>query len=211
MESMSRYMHCVQNQRLGDSEAPDQSELRMVVAYSTVQLTGGIAAAFVGSLLCGKAVPLAVSPGFGLIAACICEFLYTFMLCFVVLNVAAAKKNKEEKGQYFAVAIGFCIIAGAYGAGTISGAAFNPAVAISLDVSSPGFGTSIIYAFVELLAGVAAAWLFKHVRPEDFGSERSHLLRFCWSKHVGAPNSSTPERSNPLFYRSWLQGTQLSP
>ena len=68
-------------------------------------------------------------------------------LCFVVLNVAAAKKNQEEKGQYFALAIGFCVVAGAYGAGAISGGAFNPAVAFSLDVTSlsHGFGHCFLY------------------------------------------------------------------
>ena len=44
--------------------------------------------------------------------------------------------NLQEKGQYYALAIGFCVIAGAYGAGVISGGAFNPAVAFSLDVTS---------------------------------------------------------------------------
>ena len=100
--------------------------------------------------------------GYSLLSAGVCELVYTFMLCFVVLNVAAAKKNKEprleglgvelhdlsiwarrnscaaeeEKPQYFALAIGFCVVAGAYGAGVISGGAFNPAVALSLDITS---------------------------------------------------------------------------
>ncbi len=44
--------------------------------------------------------------------------------------------SHQEKGQYYALAIGFCVVAGAYGAGVISGGAFNPAVAFSLDVTS---------------------------------------------------------------------------
>ena len=46
------------------------------------------------------------------------------------------RKNKDEKGQYFALAIGFCVISGASGAGAISGGAFNPAVALALDLTS---------------------------------------------------------------------------
>ena len=46
------------------------------------------------------------------------------------------RKNKEEKGQYYALAIGFCVVSGAYGAGVLSGGAFNPAVAFALDVTS---------------------------------------------------------------------------
>ena len=35
--------------------------------------------------------------GYSLLSAGVCELVYTFMLCFVVLNVAAAKKNKEPR------------------------------------------------------------------------------------------------------------------
>ena len=48
------------------------------------------------------------------------ELLYTFMLCFVVPNVAASKKH-AGKYQFYGLAIGFVIVAGGYGAGHISG------------------------------------------------------------------------------------------
>merc|ERR1719190_266894 len=103
----------------------------------------------------------------------LCEFLYTFMLCFVVLNVAASKKEKVkkegEKSQYFGLAIGFVIVAGAYGPGAISGGCFNPAVAIAIDTSSigKGFGWCLVYTVFELLGAVAAVGAFKAVRPEE--------------------------------------------
>ena len=56
------------------------------------------------------------------------------MLCFVVLNTAACKAN--EKNQYFGLAIGFVIVAGAYSAGGISMGCFNPAVAFGLGLIS---------------------------------------------------------------------------
>lgn len=118
------------------------------------------------------------------------ELFYTFMLCFVVLNVAAAKKNKEEKPQYFAPAIGFCVVAGAYGAGVISGGAFNPAVAISLDITSlnKGFGHCILYGFFELLGAGLAAFAFSKVRPTDFGLQTSpgKLQEQLLSEFLGA-------------------------
>ena len=46
----------------------------------------------------------------------------------------------QERGQYFGLAIGFCVVAGAYGAGAVSGGAFNPAVAVALDLTSLGSG-----------------------------------------------------------------------
>jgi len=61
------------------------------------------------------------------------------------------------------------IVAGAYGAGAVSGGCFNPAVAIGIDGSSMKFtGWCITYAAFELIGAALAAVLFKVVRPEDF-------------------------------------------
>eukprot|EP00435_Cladocopium_sp_Y103_P055282 s943_g18.t1 len=148
---------------------------KQVGMYCIVQICGGVTAAVIAAVMFGKSASLEVSSGYTLLSAGLSEFFYTFMLCFVVLNVAAAKKNKEEKGQYYALAIGFCVVAGAYGAGVISGGAFNPAVAFSLDVTSlsRGFGTCFFYALFELLGAVLAAFLFSKVRPTDFGAPMS--------------------------------------
>merc|ERR1719174_3674076 len=100
----------------------------------------------------------------------LCELLYTFMLCFVVLNVAASKKNNQRKGnQYFGLAIGFVIVAGAYGPGAVSGGCFTPAVAFAIDSSSihKGFGWCLVYTIFELLGAAAAVGAFKLVRPEE--------------------------------------------
>eukprot|EP00441_Pelagodinium_beii_P004820 CAMPEP_0197703086 /NCGR_PEP_ID=MMETSP1338-20131121/125258_1 /TAXON_ID=43686 ORGANISM="Pelagodinium beii, Strain RCC1491" /NCGR_SAMPLE_ID=MMETSP1338 /ASSEMBLY_ACC=CAM_ASM_000754 /LENGTH=563 /DNA_ID=CAMNT_0043286979 /DNA_START=13 /DNA_END=1705 /DNA_ORIENTATION=+ len=91
--------------------------------YSAVQSLAGVAAALCYSGLFGESFNLAPAKGFSWHQAGACELLYTFMLCFVVLNVAAAKKNVQEKNQYYGLAIGFVIIAGAYGAGAVLAAA----------------------------------------------------------------------------------------
>ena len=92
------------------------------------------------------------------------------MLCFVVLNVAVAKKNREAPNQYYGLAIGLVIVAGAYGAGAVSGGCFNPAVAFGIHVSSAfvGFGWSLLYILFECLGAALAVLLFRIVRPEDF-------------------------------------------
>ena len=97
------------------------------------------------------------------------------MLCFVVLNVAAARKNATEHNEYYGMAIGLVIVAGAYGAGAVSGGCFNPAVALGIDVSSAarGFGWCVPYVLFEVAGAAAAAALFKVVRPEDFSGERT--------------------------------------
>merc|ERR1719446_1306199 len=86
--------------------------------YCVVQLLAGIVAAFSYAILFWNAFNLGPNKGFGFMSAGLCELLYTFMLCFVVLNVAVARTYSEvEPNQFYGLAIGFVIIAGAYGAG----------------------------------------------------------------------------------------------
>jgi len=94
------------------------------------------------------------------------------MLCFVVLNVAVARKYSEKEGnQWYGLAIGFVIIAGAYGGGAISGGCFNPAVAVGIDVSSAGlgFGWCLYYLVMELSGATLASLLFNVVRAHEEG------------------------------------------
>eukprot|EP00440_Ansanella_granifera_P074276 gb/GFBE01080603.1/.p1 GENE.gb/GFBE01080603.1/~~gb/GFBE01080603.1/.p1 ORF type:complete len:454 (+),score=108.00 gb/GFBE01080603.1/:1-1362(+) len=148
-------------------------EWKTVAQYCGVQMGAGLVAGVCYSLLYGKSFNLEPVEGFGWMNAGICEMLYTLMLCFVVMNVAAARKNVLERNQYYGLAIGLVIVAGAYGAGSVSGGCFNPAVAFAIDASSAGigFGWCVPYTVFELLGAALAAVLFKQVRPEDFGTE----------------------------------------
>merc|ERR1719473_1015614 len=121
------------------------------------------------------------------------EVLYTFVLCFVVLNAAGSKKAGcgswpiDKPGgpqQFYGLAIGFVVIAGGYGAGSISGVAFNPAVALGLDVSSAGGGFA--YTGYEIIGSALAAGLFRVVRPDDFGGSPDYELGTkCVSEFLG--------------------------
>merc|ERR1719305_1189967 len=117
------------------------------------------------------------------------EVLYTFVLCFVVLNAACSKKSGCATGQqYYGLAIGFVIVAGGYGAGAISGGAFNPAVALGLDAMGTGVGMAWNFAYVcfELVGAVIAAGLFRLVRPDDFGGSPEYgLSTKCLSECIG--------------------------
>ena len=106
--------------------------------YIASQLAGGLLAGACYFALFGKAFNLEPGAGSGWWEACLVEVLYTFMLCFVVLNVAATAKNKPN--EYYGLAIGFVIVAGGYAGGGVSGGAFNPAVAFGIDVPSAGLG-----------------------------------------------------------------------
>jgi len=153
-------------------------EWKKVGIYCAVQILAGICASFSYALLFWNAFLLGPSKGFGGLSAGLCETLYTFMLCFVVLNVAVARKYSEAEGnQWYGLAIGFVIVAGAYGAGVVSGGCFNPAVAIGIDTSSAGLGLGwcLAYTAFELVGAALAAVAFKVVRPGDFANDPNRV------------------------------------
>jgi aquaporin Z len=60
------------------------------------------------------------------------------------------------------------VLAGAFAVGGISGGAFNPAIAIGLMVTGLLKWSNIwIYLLAELLAGVAAGWVFLYLLPGE--------------------------------------------
>lgn len=126
-----------------------------LIGYWAAQLIGAILAAVTVGVFKADAVIVAGTPATG--PALLAEFLFTFALVYVILNVATARGT--EGNSYFGLAIGFTVMAGAWAVGGISGAAFNPAVAVAVTVmglSAPAF----IWVFlVANFAGAAAAAL----------------------------------------------------
>jgi len=143
-------------------------EWKDVGIYMGCQIAGGICAGLVYGLALWQVFNLAPTPGFSWWQAGLAELLYTFMLCFVVLNVACSKKHAGNN-QFYGLAIGFVVVAGGYGAGHISGGCFNPAVAIGIDVSSAGigFGWCFLYTIFEFIGAALAAVVFQVCRPEE--------------------------------------------
>lgn len=96
----------------------------------------------------------------------IAEFLFTFALCWVVLNVATARGT--EGNSFYGLAIGFVVLAGAFAVGGISGAAFNPAIALGAMVTGLLKWSNIwIYLLADFLGGVAAASAFLYLLPAE--------------------------------------------
>jgi len=150
-------------------------EWKDALMYMVVQIFAGILAGLCYSALFWKSFYLQPGEGFSWWEAALAEIFYTFMLCFVVLNVATAGKNAGN--QFFGLAIGFVIVAGGYAAGNISGGAFNPAVALGIDISSKGLGYyGWMYTLFEFLGAALAAGYFRLVRPDEFGSSFEYSL-----------------------------------
>ncbi len=134
-----------------------------LLLYWIFQVAGGIAAAWVTLYLKGAASSTPLQPD--IMKALVSEFLFTFALCFVVLNVATARATAGN--SYFGWAIGFTVLIGAYAVGTISSGAFNPAVAIGITILNLGLWSNIwIYIVANFLGALVAALVFNAAHPE---------------------------------------------
>ena len=139
-------------------------ETRDVPGYMISQVAGAmLAASAVKYLKAGTAVqPMSVAA----LPALLAEFLFTFALVFVVLNVATAKGTSGN--SFYGLAIGFTVMTGAFAVGNISGGVFNPAVAVGVSMMGLSPWASIwIYLLANFAAGAAAAVAFGVVNPGD--------------------------------------------
>merc|ERR1719163_2307676 len=144
----------------------------------------------------GQSFNLAPTKGHNWWQAGVAELLYTFMLCFVVLNVAASNKH-GGKNQFYGLAIGFVIVAGAYSGGSVSMGCFNPAVAFGLDVASAYFGVfyCFVYTVFELVGAALAAGAFMVCRGDQEKVEIAETATDAQREEMGA---ATTEASKLL-------------
>jgi aquaporin Z len=141
-----------------------------VVPYWIAQIAGAFAAAAMAYVMLGKTIPVAPGEGVTAIHALLNEFLFTFALALVVLNVATAKGTAGN--SFYGLAIGFTVVVGALAGGGISGGAYNPAVAIGPNLANVIWGQgSLGHLWIYLVAcfagGAVAAVVFKIQNPED--------------------------------------------
>ncbi len=138
-----------------------------VPSYFMAQLAGAVMGAGGSYYLKGdNALAGAPPPAYVLAQMVFSEFLFTFALAYVVLNVATAKANAGN--SFYGLAIGFTVMVGAFAVGPISGGAFNPAVATGcFYLGLLPVGHYLAYVATELCAGALAAYVFKVLNPED--------------------------------------------
>jgi aquaporin Z len=132
--------------------------------YVVAQILGAAVAAYaVGYLFPGTPVTakaLDVSRSF------IAELLFTFALVYVVLNVATSKGTANN--SFYGLAIGSTVMVGAFSVGSISGGAFNPAVAVGAAIMGLSAWPDIwVFLGADLLGGVLAAMTFQMVTSEE--------------------------------------------
>jgi aquaporin Z len=140
---------------------------REVPWYILAQLIGAVGAAGAVFYLKGEnQAPITDTPFFHLGQIALAEFLFTFALVYVVLNVATTKANAGN--SFYGLAIGSTVMVGAFAVGPVSGGVFNPAVAtgaLYLGLLPPA--DYLGYVAAQLAAGVFAAYVFKVLNPDD--------------------------------------------
>jgi aquaporin Z len=135
-----------------------------VPGYMGSQIAAGVMAAMI--VLALKGDPTVTPAEIKIFPALIAEFIGTFALAYVVLNVATAKATAGNSN--YGLAIGFTVMTMAFALGGVSGGAFNPAVAVGITVMHLAKASNLwIYLVANLAAGALAAFTFRFINPDD--------------------------------------------
>jgi aquaporin Z len=138
--------------------------------YWLAQLAGAAVAALAAKFVVNPPVEVQLDlTGRAIGAALVAEFIFTFALAYVVLNVATSKDHPGN--SFYGLAIGFTFFVGAASVSSISGGAFNPAVALGASIMGLFSWSDIwLYLLADLAGGAAAAMAFRYLNPEDLKS-----------------------------------------
>ena len=136
-----------------------------VVPYWIAQFAAGLVAALLVTFLFGSK-PLGGPALHGTVPSAIVEFLFTFALAWVVLNVATAKGTSGN--SFYGLAIGMTVMTGAVAVGGVSGGAFNPAVGLGVFTMGLESAKQLgLYLVADLAGGLVAALTYKVVNGAD--------------------------------------------
>ena len=133
-----------------------------VVPYVVAQLLAAAAAAATVKFLRAGVAVTPMTPN--LLPVLLAEFLFTFALVYVVLNSATAEGTSGN--SFYGLAIGMTVMTGAFAVGDISGAVFNPAIAVGISILGLSSWSNIwIYLVANFAAAVVAALIFNMINP----------------------------------------------
>ena len=143
--------------------------------YVVFQLLGAFCAALLFNLIWGRSVGgPRPNADINVLKALAIEIIFTFALASVVLAVATSKKTAGN--NYYGIAIGFTVMAAAIAGGSISGGAYNPAVATGPILVDTFFGTCSchpienlwIYLVGPFTGAAVAAFVYRFINPDEF-------------------------------------------
>ncbi|MBP2656260.1 MAG: aqpZ2 [Firmicutes bacterium] len=135
----------------------------LVVPYVVSQILGGLCASallwgmFGNQCDLGATVP-SIPVGNILVAVSfIAEFVFTFLLMFVIMGVAT---DSRAEGSFAGLAIGLTVFIGAEVVGPVSGGSFNPARSVAPALVSGNLDHLWLYIIAPILGAVCAAMLY---------------------------------------------------
>ena len=143
--------------------ASGQFKAKLVAPYILSQCSGALLASLLLRALFGNHANMgATIPKEDLVYQClILEIILTFILMFVILNVATGAK---EKGIVVGIAVGGVIALEAIFAGPISGASMNPARSLGPAIASMNFTGFWIYLLAPPLGALLAVPAWRWIR-----------------------------------------------
>jgi aquaporin Z len=137
------------------------------VGYWVAQVVGALLAAVLADwVVSPRTAPTLAPSGRALATALVGEALFTFALAYVMLNVATSVSHPDN--SFYGLAIGFTVAAGVVAVGRITGATFNPAVAIGAALAGLiSWAAALLYLVVQLMVGIAAGFVFLALSPNE--------------------------------------------
>src|ERR1700747_2258794 len=133
------------------------------VCYIIAQILAACAASIAVPMLFGHTITPGAMGSTGQVI--LAEFLGTFALVYTVLNVATAPATAGN--SFYGLAIGFTVFVQAVAVGSVSGGAFNPAVAVAASLLGAVKGQSLVVFWLsQLIAAGVAAGVFRFLHQE---------------------------------------------
>lgn len=140
---------------------------KQFIPYAIAQILGGVIAVLLFAVMAKGSIIVLEPANFNLKGLLLAEFLFTFALCYVVLQTATTKNTQGN--SYYGLAIGFTVLVGAFAVGgSLCAGAFNPAVAVSVGMLGIIPTALVVWTIAaNLLGGVCAAIAFKMTYTEE--------------------------------------------
>ena len=145
--------------------------LKQVLPYIISQLAGAfLASAVIGFLFPSNDLLGATLPAGTEMQSFILEFILTFFLMLVIINVATGSK---EQGMFAGLAIGSTVLLEAMFAGPVCGASMNPARSITPAIVSGHIEHLWIYVVAPIAGAAFAIPVFKILHNKSNQNENS--------------------------------------
>jgi len=185
---------------------------KRTLMYIVVQILAGLAAGLANfsSVEQGDASKVGAGSNFSMSQACVAEAIYTAMLCLAHLSCVTCLRNNPagDENHFSGLAVGFVVIAGGYSVTDISGAIFNPAIALGLDTVGKGASGSgpLQFAGFHLVGAVLAAVLFRLCWGKEPVRGRTLQVRIMAVRHLKRHGSGfLGDTPDPYVVARWGQ------